>query len=108
VLSIIVLSTEMKTYPVDGQNADVSYLTHFDGVCHTHTWMTAGGGGSTTDQAATFEEGTGGTVTLTSLSSMGVQGSFDVTFASGDHLSGTFSAGHCMPTAVGDGGGPFC
>jgi hypothetical protein len=40
-------------------------------------------------------QATGGTVTITGLSSGSVQGSFDLTFAGGDHLSGTFSAPTC-------------
>ena len=50
--------------------------------------------------------GTSGTVTLTSVSSMGVDGTFDVTFPSGDHVSGKFSAGNC--THASGGSGPSC
>jgi hypothetical protein len=70
-----------------------------------HSWTTSNGGGSTTDHAVVFQPATGGTVTLTNVSSTQVEGTFDVTFASGDHVTGHFSAGNCMPSG---GGGSSC
>jgi hypothetical protein len=104
VLSLIVLGSDAKTYSVDDESADVSYSAQFDGSCHTHTWMTSTGSGSTTDHAVVFQSATSGTVSLTSVSSTRVEGKFDITFASGDHVTGKFSAGNCTPS----GGGSSC
>ena len=103
-ISLVVLATAARTYSIDGQEADVNYSAQYDSTCHMHTWTTTGGGGSTTDHASVLQHGAHGTVTLTSVASTQVVGSFDVTFDSGDHVTGTFSAGSCTPT----GGGSSC
>jgi hypothetical protein len=105
VLSIIVLGSDLKTYSVAQDGADVSYTAQYDGSCHMHSWATASGGGSTTDHAVVYHQATSGSVTLTSVSSTHAEGTFDVTFDSGDHLTGHFSAGTCMASG---GGGSSC
>jgi hypothetical protein len=53
------------------------------------------------------ESATSGTVTLTNITATEIDGSFDVTFSSGDHLTGSFSAPVCsVPTS--DGGTAAC
>jgi hypothetical protein len=64
--------------------------------------------GTNSTCAATMQErSSGGSVTITTVSSTEVDGSFDVTFPSGDHLSGSFSAPTCN-YYPGDGGSPTC
>lgn len=56
----------------------------------------------------TNEKATGGTITLTTVSSTTVTGTFDVTFASGDHLTGNFTAPVCSATLNTSGTQPAC
>jgi len=56
----------------------------------------------------TDDKGTAGTITLTSSSSTEVSGSFDVTFDSGDHVTGTFSAPVCNASLTSDAGTSAC
>jgi hypothetical protein len=77
-------------------------------------------GGTTTVALATFvaqddtctqtaqDTGTSGTITITTASSTEVAGSFDVTFNTGDHLTGTFSAPVCDASLTDDGGTSAC
>jgi len=51
-------------------------------------------------------DATSGTVTLTSVSSTSLSGTFDVTFPSGDEVTGSFDAPVCPLTA--DGGTAIC
>jgi hypothetical protein len=44
---------------------------------------------------STLEDATGGTITLTTVDSNTVSGTFDVSFPKGDHLTGAFSAPVC-------------
>lgn len=45
--------------------------------------------------AASFEQGTSGTVQLDTSSATTMSGTFDVRLTSGDHVTGTFNAAHC-------------
>ena len=83
------------TYPVGGsfdpdsgvqQTVQVSLLAT-DADC-----------GSTLDEMS----GQNGSITLTSITPQAVAGSFDVTFYSGDHLTGTFNAPQCASVAIGN------
>jgi hypothetical protein len=72
------------TYPLgyaNGMAAQVSY-TSADAMCQT-----------TLNEIAKS-----GSITITQVTSATVDGSFDATFASGDHLSGKFSAPVCPVT----------
>ena len=51
---------------------------------------------------------TTGSVTLTTVSSSTVAGSFDVTFPTGDHVTGTFSGPVCTFSTPGDATTPAC
>jgi hypothetical protein len=104
VLSLVALGSGPGTYTIEQGAADVSYMAQFDSACHTHTWTTTNGGGTATDHAAVFHEGASGTITLTTVSATKAEGTFDVTFDTGDHVTGTFSAGNCTPS----GGGSSC
>ena len=64
--------------PTNGAWTSVTYVAQ-DAACHK----------TTSEQAQT------GSITLTAVSSALVTGRFDVTFPSGDHLTGTFSAPVC-------------
>jgi hypothetical protein len=57
---------------------------------------------------STSVQASGGTVTLATIDSTTIAGSFDVRFASGDHLTGTFSAPVCDFTLDTDGGSSTC
>jgi hypothetical protein len=54
------------------------------------------------------EQATSGTITMTQVSTTTVAGSFDVTFANGDHLTGTFSAPVCTGTTLPGDTDPTC
>jgi hypothetical protein len=103
VLSIFIIGSQPGGYTVGTPNADVSYMTQWGATCNAYTWATQGGSGTTSTKAGFFEDASGGTVTLTSVTSTMVEGSFDATFASGDHLTGTFTAPVCTVQAPGSG-----
>jgi hypothetical protein len=69
------------TYVVGAQSTQTAQATYFsqDAACKQTLNLNA----------------TSGTVTLTAASGAFVEGSFDLHFANGDHLSGTFSAPMC-------------
>jgi hypothetical protein len=51
---------------------------------------------------------TGGSITVTSLSAGAITGTFDLTFASGDHLTGSFNAPACAALGTSTGAPPTC
>jgi hypothetical protein len=56
----------------------------------------------------TSEQASSGTVTLSAISQTLIAGSFDATFANGDHVTGTFSAPVCDFSVAADGGTGPC
>jgi hypothetical protein len=54
------------------------------------------------------EQATMGTITLTQVTTSTVAGSFDLTFANGDHLVGTFAAPVCTGTTLPGNTNPTC
>jgi hypothetical protein len=89
-------SVPTGTYPIGmltaaGQEAMASYTVD-DGHCMTMSSVRA----------------TGGTITLTRSDSSDVAGTFDVTFASGDHVTGSFSTPVCPVEYTPDAGPASC
>jgi hypothetical protein len=56
----------------------------------------------------TNEQASSGTITLSSVDGSTVKGSFDLTFANGDHLTGSFSAPVCDASLAGSSDNPTC
>jgi hypothetical protein len=54
------------------------------------------------------EQATKGTITLTQVTDTTIAGSFDVTFANGDHLTGTFAAPVCVGLVLPGNTDPVC
>jgi hypothetical protein len=80
-----------QTYAIGGQVASVVYGAQYSSQCHTFT----SGNSTSTSHFAVFQSAASGSVTLTTVSSATVGGSFDATFPSGDHITGTFTAPNC-------------
>ncbi len=83
------------TFAIDGEMTSLEYFAMPGSQCVTYNFTTATGGGTLSTKATVFEEGMSGMVTITKVDATGVTGSFDVTFASGDALSGSFVAPAC-------------
>jgi hypothetical protein len=79
------------TYAIGGQVASVAYGAEYSSQCHTFT----SGNSTSTSHFAVFQSAASGSVTLNTVSSTTVEGSFDATFPSGDHITGTFTAPNC-------------
>jgi hypothetical protein len=80
-----------QTYAIGGQVASVAYGAQYSSQCHTFTSANS----TTTSHFAVFQSASSGSVTLNTVSSTMVGGSFDATFPSGDHITGTFTAPNC-------------
>ena len=94
----------VKAYPIDGASVGVQYSGKYGSQCMTTTITMGGATQTVSSMAAVVAEATGGTVTFTQVTSTMIEGSFDATFPSGDHLSGAFTAPICnasmMPGAI--------
>jgi hypothetical protein len=83
------------TYPIDGVAVGVQYSGKYGSQCTTTTVTMGGATQTISSKAGIIVEATGGTVTFTQVTSAMVEGSFDASFPSGDHLSGAFTATIC-------------
>jgi len=89
-------SVPADTYPVTSMTSMGNYAFVIFEAQNAQCYMT------------TYATATGGTVTITSASSLSVAGTFDATFPSGDHLTGSFSAPVCSLKTTSDGGAAVC
>jgi|SRR5580658_2348588 hypothetical protein len=89
-----------QTYSIGGQVASVAYGAQYSSQCHTFT----SGNSTTSSHFAVLQVAASGSVTLGTVDSTTVTGSFDATFPSGDHITGTFTAPNCPNVSQGSNG----
>ncbi len=90
-----------KTYPIDGVSVGVQYAGKYGSQCTTTTVTMGGATQTISSKAGVVVEATGGTITLTQVTSTMIEGSFDAMFPSGDHISGGFTAATCKGSMPG-------
>jgi hypothetical protein len=88
-----------QSFAIDGFTTAATYEANYTNTCHTFTSANV----TTTSKFSVLQTASAGTIKLDTITSTMVGGSFDLTFASGDHLTGTFTAPQC-PNAIPGGG----
>jgi hypothetical protein len=88
-----------KTFAIDGFTTSAFYGAQYGTKCNTFTTANT----SVMSKFAVLQSATAGSIKLDTITSTMVGGSFDVTFPSGDNLTGKFTAPACANTIQGGG-----